>query len=72
MPVNLAVRAGARAQHESLLSGQVLVHFPSGQRPPIHLLSLSQLALATIQAPEIVDGGEGRNVVRSWRLLPPG
>jgi hypothetical protein len=38
---------------------------PPGQRRYVHLLSLSQLALVTIQVPEIVDGAEGRGVVRS-------
>jgi hypothetical protein len=39
------------------------VHRLEGQRSHIHLLSFSQLAL--VQVPEIVDGVEGRGMVRS-------
>ena len=40
-----------------------------GQRPHAHLLRLGQLALVPVQGPEIVDGVEGRGVVRSQRPL---
>jgi hypothetical protein len=39
------------------------VHRLEGQRSHVHLLSFSQHAL--VQVPEIVDGVEGRDVVRS-------
>jgi hypothetical protein len=39
------------------------VHHLEGQRSHIHLLSFSQHAL--VQVPEIVDGVEGRGVIRS-------
>jgi glycine cleavage system aminomethyltransferase T len=38
------------------------------QRPQVHLLRLSQLALVRVQGPKAVDGAEGRRVVRSQRL----